>query len=528
MVGPDEPRYAEVAREIARSGDWVTPRLFGQPWFEKPILYYWAAAVGFRLNLSNEVAARLPSALAALAAVLSVAWLGWKFYGAATAGAVTLVLATTIAGMAFARAATPDMLFSAALVLAMASAANVLRRSGALRDGGPAAEAKSGSHLHSLILFGAALGLATLAKGPAALVLAGGSVALWALATRQWRSAFRLAHPAAIAAFCIVALPWYVVCSLRNPEFVRTFLLLHNFERYVTPVFQHHQRFWFFAPILLLGLLPWSALLVGTAREGARLWRARSWHNSPGFFFACWAAFPFAFFSFSQSKLPGYILPAIPPLVLLLAVSVARAIEARRSESRWLLAAVGLTWVAGLAVPVDRLLKGLPLYAREPAAQHIHLWLAFAAAAGLSIALLAFSKTPWSALIVSSLLFAGLAEMANLRMLPRMDPYLSARTTARSIAAIPEIKAKVTSFEIQRELQFGLGFYLEREIQDWNAEDPGSAWILTNSRGLAAIEHAGREFRIPHGAWNDNLLLIRIESAKAKEDPSPASSEGKN
>src|SRR5277367_957346 len=132
------------------------------------------------------------------------------------------------------------------------------------------------------------------------------------LCTRNWRAALRLAHPAALAAFVVVAAPWYAVCAWRNPDFLRTFLFLHNVQRYLTPVFQHRQPFWFFGPITLLALLPWTVLLWPAAQVGLRLWRERSWRDSPGFFFACWAVFPVLFFSFSQSKLPGYILPAVP------------------------------------------------------------------------------------------------------------------------------------------------------------------------------------------------------------------------
>ncbi len=520
FVGPDEPRYAEVAREMARSGDWMTPHLFGQPWFEKPVLYYWGAAAGFRMHLSDEVAARLPSGIAALFAVLALAWLAGKIYGTATAGTVFFILPTTIAGLAFARAAGPDMLFSAALAIAMVFAADVLRRSGAVCCRIEISEANSRSAWFSLIFFGVALGFATLAKGPAALILAGGSIALWAAATGAWRSAFRLAHPAAILAFCVVALPWYVICARRNPDFVRTFLLLHNFQRYTTTVFQHRQPFWFFVPVVLLGLLPWIALLAGAAREGARRWSENTWRDSPGFFFVCWVLFPFIFFSFSQSKLPGYILPAMLPLALLLAIGIAHAMEAGTQEGRWILAVTGILWVAGLALPLKRMLKSLPGYASDPLSQHIHLWLECAAAVGILVAILALSRRTWHALILSSLVVAGLAEIANIRILPGMDAYVSARAAGQGLAAFPEIKNGVMAFEVQRGLQFGLDFYLGREVQNWNLQSPDSAWIFTNLRGLEKIEHSGRKFHAPHGAWNWELILVTVGPANSEPDAS--------
>src|ERR1700722_8074479 len=128
LTGPDEPRYVWVARAMAETGDWVTPRLYGQPWFEKPILYYWAAAIGSLLHLPAEWAARLPSACAAAAATLVIAWLAKKHYpgdGNSLSSPVQLtplMFATSVAAIGFARAATPDMLFSAATVAAMACA----------------------------------------------------------------------------------------------------------------------------------------------------------------------------------------------------------------------------------------------------------------------------------------------------------------------------------------------------------------------------------------------------------------------
>ena len=131
LLGPDEPRYASIAREMAATGDWVTPRLYGQPWLEKPILYYWAAALAFRELGTAEVAARLPSSIAALLAALAVAWAASKFYGRAAGFAGLLIFSTCIASLAFARAGTPDMLFARALAFAMATAATFLRRTGA-------------------------------------------------------------------------------------------------------------------------------------------------------------------------------------------------------------------------------------------------------------------------------------------------------------------------------------------------------------------------------------------------------------
>src|SRR6202790_2269759 len=126
FVGPDEPRYAWIARDMAETGDWVTPRLYGKPWFEKPPLYYWSAALSFKFFGVSEAAARLPSAIAALLATLALAWLALRLYGAETARWLLLLLPTSVAMIGFSHAAAPDMLFSAVLTIAMVCVAVVL------------------------------------------------------------------------------------------------------------------------------------------------------------------------------------------------------------------------------------------------------------------------------------------------------------------------------------------------------------------------------------------------------------------
>src|ERR1700722_17963115 len=214
LVGPDEPRYAWIARAMATSGDWVTPRLYGEPWFEKPVLYYWVAALGFSAHLPAEWAARLPSAFAALVAAIAIGWLGRKFYNAESWPFASpfllapLIFSTSVAAIGFARAAGPDILFSAALTVAMASAAIVLSRRGALRFENDKQANTNRSDYFALAVFGASLALAVLAKGPGGILLAAGALVIWALATSRWRNVFRLVHPIVIAVFCVVALPW--------------------------------------------------------------------------------------------------------------------------------------------------------------------------------------------------------------------------------------------------------------------------------------------------------------------------------
>jgi 4-amino-4-deoxy-L-arabinose transferase-like glycosyltransferase len=496
LVGPDEPRYVWIARAMAATGDWVTPRLYGQPWFEKPVLYYWAAGIGFLLHLPAEWAARLPSAFAALAAALAIGWLASKHYGrqAGLAGnpalSAPLLFATTVGAIGFARAATPDMLFSAFLTMAMASSATVLRGNGLLSV--RSAEPATKSDLLSLILFGAFLGLAVLAKGPAAIILTGGAVLLWALVTKRWRSALRLAHPYVIAIFCLVALPWYVLCALRNPSFLRVFIFEHNFERYLTPVFQHPQPFWFFVPITLAALLPWAALLWPAGQEGLRLWRAKSWHDSPGLFFACWAVFPVLFFSFSQSKLPGYILPSVPPLALICAGALYDLNIASRVHRNALKVLGAATAATSLGLGICALVWMHRLSMTEHGAvRNSILTAAIVAIVGAVVIALGSLRGDAQFVVVSLVVVTLLVGIAGFAILPRLDPFMSARWHARLLHS-DRHPDRIFAYHLPRSWTYGLTFYFGRELPEWSPSDPNPALVLTTPTGLSEIRKLHR------------------------------------
>lgn len=494
LVGPDEPRYAAVAREMAESSDWVTPRLHGQPWFEKPILYYWAAGTAFRLLGVSEFSARLPSALAATLAALALGWAARRFYGPTTAWAVLLIFPTTVGVFAFARAATTDMLFSALLALAMVAASQSL-------FGSPVQP----SRRLGLVAFGSFLGFAALAKGPAAVVLAGGSMAVWALLTRRWKDAFRLMHPLAAFPFLVVALPWYVVCALRNPEFVETFLISHNIERYLAPIFRHTQPVWFYGPVLALGLVPWTVLLYLAVRDGVRVWLRKRLSDSVGFFFASWAIFPVLLFSFSESKLPGYVLPTIPPLSLLLARSITQAFEEHGRSPQWALVGAGATYVA-LSLSLGHWLNRLPEESAPLLQGRILLWGGVTAAMGLLVATLGIWGRLRAAFVLAALVTAVLVEGIHLRVLPQLDAYLSPRTAASIALREQRDAATIEVYRLRRTWHYGLNFYLGRALPEWTPEAK-SGLVFTNAAGAEELRRRGVKFRLLRYVSREAVLL---------------------
>jgi 4-amino-4-deoxy-L-arabinose transferase-like glycosyltransferase len=313
------------------------------------------------------------------------------------------------------------------------------------------------------------------------------------LATKRWQAALRLAHPIAIATFCVIALPWYGLCALRNPDFLRIFIFQHNFERYLTPVFQHRQPFWFFGPILLLAILPWTVLLWPAVQRGLDMWRQKAWDQSLGFFFACWAIFPLIFFSFSESKLPGYILPAISPLSLLLAVALSHCAKTGSPlERRWkaqLAVAMGTTWLA-LGSGILLWLRHLSPAMRDDLKSSLLFSAGIVITGGVAIALIGTVQKRISVFLMVALAVGGV-EIAGGWILPSLDPYISGRWHAQFLRndAHPD---RIFTYQLPRAWTYGLAFYMGRELPEWNPRDPESALVLTTPKGLEEMKKTGR------------------------------------
>jgi len=322
LSGADEPRYARIAQEMHDRGTWVTPSLEGKPWLEKPPLYYWITEPFYSVFKTNETAARVGPALCALITALAVFWLGSELWstGAGLIGASILLTSLGFAG--YGRSASTDMPFTCCFTLSMA----ILLHGGRLRTA-----ARREAPLGSVLLAYLLLGLAVLGKGPVAIVLAGGIVlCVWFLderggVLRTWR-----VLPGLVLA-AIVSVPWFWLVFRQNGfGFISTFFINHNIARYVTGIHHHSQPALYYLPVLLALLFPWSgwlALLVSKSPlQAVRRWR--HW-DLPMVFLACWFLVPIIFFSLSDSKLAGYILPSLPPLALILGIYISRAEQSR-------------------------------------------------------------------------------------------------------------------------------------------------------------------------------------------------------
>ena len=528
FVGPDEPRYAWIARDMAETGDWVTPRLYGKPWFEKPPLYYWGTAICFKFFGVSEAAARLPSALSALLATLAMGWLAWRIYGAETARWLLLLLPTTVGMIGFSHAAATDMPFSAMLTIAMVCAAVVI---GLVPDrlcghgAQHAAPLPGESHaarrrLLAPILFGFFLGLAVLAKGPVGIILCGGAIFFWALFTKRWRDALRILHPAAIAAFCVTALPWYILCARRNPDFFRIFIIEHNFKRYLTPEFQHIQPFWFYIPILLAGLLPWTLFLIPVMKAARQSLQHHS-YSAGTIFCASWLLFPLIFFTVSKSKLPGYILPSIPPLILLCADGGKSLSTANSRFARVVLCGTTVTAIGLVAAAIR---YGLSLKRSAPFPPLVYdsslsLRLVYFAAFlfGLSAPFLVFWRRFRTGILWT---VAGLVAVLWLTPLTIFDSALSPRQASNGILKMETQNSDVLLCGVGRSDRYGFNFYLRRELADWEQRDPEKRSIVVQGRPSCLSQIIDADYT-PKGEMDfQRWTLFDIEPPLAAHAPS--------
>ena len=511
FLGPDEPRYAEVAREMFAGGDYISTRLCGCLWFEKPVLLYWMSAISYRLFGVNEFAARLPSAMAAIATVALLFCALRRLASPRVAVCGSLVLATSGIFIAYARVAVPDMILTAAMTAALLA-------------GFLATKTKGRARLIYTVLAFIFMALGVLAKGLVGVVLVLAILGVYLLITRQlgsfrWRDCLM-----GFVVFVAVAGTWYVPVTVRHGwAFIEEFFIRHHFQRFTSNEFGHPQPVYFFLLVAIAGTAPWVFFLIPAA---ARLWSLRPRTEDRDSLLALawvWVAVPLIFFSLSESKLPGYILPISPALAVILGVEVERFWSGTPGRTLriaiWATAGVLNGISIGLIVYVQRespglsgwrmLLEGLPL-----------------AVALVSIVALAMNKrrafiTSAAAVVLSLILAAVLLLIPVLR---------------------DEVTLKILSLEAAAALRPGekIGFYLKKEfapvfysegrvlceprrggtfyalhqnmLADALEMEP-SLIIITDSRWLEGLTSDPR-FATQHIASEGDSVAVRIELKK--------------
>ena len=314
LIKPDEGRYAEIAREMAITGDFVTPRLNGIKYFEKPPLQYWVTATAFKVLGEAEWTARLWPGVTGFLSVLLAYFTARRLWGERVAQLAALTLGGSLFTTLIGHINTLDMGFSFFLQLAL---------SGLLIANHD--ETMDAHRRPWMLLVWTALAGAMLSKGLVALVLCGATLVLYSLLARDFLPWRRLELARGIPLFLAIAAPWFVLVSLANPEFPHFFFIHEHFERFLTKGHGRYQPPWYFFAILLVGTLPWTLM---TLQGWLSSWfRERSGQFQPQRLLFVWCVVILGFFSASSSKLPSYILPMAPALAMLTGVFLS---EARR------------------------------------------------------------------------------------------------------------------------------------------------------------------------------------------------------
>ena len=361
FVGPDEPRYAEVAREMLERRDLITPTLAGYPWFEKPVLLYWLEMAGYSVFGVREFAARLGPALCGLGTAISVALIGRSardgWAGKHLSRWLALMAVSSISIIVFSRATSFDIVLTFCVTAALAGFFAF-------------DQASKGRRVRPLIVFYSFIGLGLLAKGLVGVLLPCGIVAVYYLLS--WRSPvkgfLKSVWWGAILAISVASV-WYLPMIIRHGDaFVNEFFVQQQFVRFTSNKYLHPQPLWFYLWVLPLMTLPWTPLLLASIWLWLRgLIRDPSDHafspfRSPIFRFAlAWTIVPVLFFSLSGSKLPGYILPAVPGAVILAGSFFCSRFPSR---SKWHIA-VFSTAVVTLAAALVVIRLALPIFTEE-------------------------------------------------------------------------------------------------------------------------------------------------------------------
>jgi len=488
----DEGRYSEIPRYMAQSGDWVTPRLNGIKYFEKPPLQYWATATAYRVFGEHNWTARIWPALTGLLGVVLMYFVGARLYGRTAGFYTAAVLASSVLYAALAHILTLDM--GLAFFLTVAYAGLVLALD-------PRADATANRRWMHVAAAGCAL--AVLSKGLIGIVLPGAVVTLYLLLKRDFGLLRRLHLVSCAALFLAITAPWFIAVSLANPEFAWFFFVHEHLQRYTSTIHQRYQPWYFFIPILAAGMLPWLVTLIdaiGHAYKG----RAKDARFDPLYFSLLWAGFIFAFFSASGSKLPSYILPIFPALALLIGVRLT-TISGR--VLAWQLAPVAMLAIAGLiAVPYTVRLATDNIPAELYRAQMPWLYAAGLTLLAGTLAAIYFGRTNR---VRQAVLACALTGLATTQLLVTSEDALSpAHSTYHAAQKLkPYLKPGMPFYSV-RTYEQTLPFYIDRtvtlvEYQDemaYGLQQEPQLWVPT----LA-------EFKTRWGAEQYALAVMSLE-----------------
>jgi 4-amino-4-deoxy-L-arabinose transferase-like glycosyltransferase len=518
---PDEGRYVEIPREMVVTGDYLTPRLNGVKYFEKPVLFYWLEGFSIKHFGLKGFALRLWPALFALAGCLVVYGSGVRLFGRRSGLIAATVLATSLLYYALSRAIILDMPVSVLLSVSLLCFLLGTHEPLGLR--------------RRLFMWGffSFAALAVMTKGLIGIVIPGLVIGVWIILLGEWRVLKTMYLPSSLLLFLLIAAPWHILVNRANPEFFNFYFIHEHFLRYLTKIHSRYKPAWFFIPVVLLGLFPWSAFLIQAVKHNfPPSWRERHEHRDT-LFLLLWAGLVFLFFSASSSKLIPYILPVFPPLSLLIGRYLAEAWDRRDFPGIRAGYAVLLIVTLGLTVA----LIALPHYRASPDVQRLGKYpYVFAAILVIGTAVTWFMSRHknfrWAflSLTATTVLFfivvnagASVADKRSslslaLALKQRLQPGEEVASYDTYYQDLPVyLERRITVVNWKGELEFGTTVedtsqWMVDEATFWKRWDgPSTMYMLAKRGTYDALHAAGHKNIYLIASTDDNVLAVNKE-----------------
>ena len=513
LIEPDEGRNAEVAREMVAKGNWITPHFDNFSYLDKPPVYFWAVASSFKVAGLSETSARFPSALAALLTVFLAWFLARRMFENSTGLYAGIVLATSPLVVVFAREVIFDMTLTFFVTCAMVCYW--------LRE--------AGSEQRKLldVLFFAVMGLATLTKGPVGFLLPLLSIAAYQALRGKLSRLKQLNWGLGLVTFSAVTLPWFIAVSMRHPDFPGYAFWQESLERFATGHSHRAGPIYYYLIIYLAGFLPWGFFLLYAAIHRVSRWKElRKEQHAPVLFLLSWGGVIFVFFSISQSKLPGYFLPAMVPLSILMGkVWKGQESEPERRVPDWLTGGFATLIVLGIILaavphfehflfPHGRLQRKMPhdvLALLGPTMLYTGVIVAALGIIGRNLSARAREKGPT---VIMFALVACCFPLMLIRWFHPLELFASAkssRSLAQTILSSPQRNYPIYGYYYFRT---GLPFYLRRPVGlvSSTADELTSNYVVTQ---WPKIKQEANNGQLPPGLdpkATDRMPLVMDES----------------
>lgn len=452
---PDEGRYAEIAREMVANGDYITPYLNGIKYFEKPILFYWLSAAMIKIGGLNLWALRTTNVLLGVICCLNTYWTTRTLYDRTTGVLAALLLGSSTLFCVMSHMISLDLPVTVFLTLCLNAFLLAIHQ-------------PPSRHRHLLLLAAATFAAcAVLIKGLIGIVFPCLIVGAWIALMNEWRLLRHLYLPTCILVFLLVAAPWHLLVGQRNPEFYYFYFIKQHFLRYTMLKVGHYQPVWFFIPNLIIGFFPWIMLLPQAIKNALpTTWSTRR-EKSTELFFLLWAVIIFAFFSFSKSKLIPYIVPVMPPLAMLVAIYVRKALNQPATKGM----KFGFCFMAAFAIAVSALLIYFPRHSRLPDPETATLYLTIAAAL-LSVGFLLACLAALNNKILRAIVIAIVTNSLFLVIIQAAMPAIDTRTILPLANIIKQVAKPDEEIIAYNQYYQDLPFYLQRRVTilNWKNE----------------------------------------------------------